>query len=174
MWKGGGMDILQKILDEQISEIPRLILGKHLERKLLESGVDPERAMVDALVAHIFDGKEELFTWDDKKDFNVSITFSAEELAEVEVACDHFLNEKLPKLINSLSKKIAKETLSSLGEKWKNEKMNISLNRRIYFISKKILREDGEKDCPCYGCCSRFQENLGPKLWSQIPSMSLF
>ncbi|CAE6754636.1 DUF5677 domain-containing protein [Paraburkholderia haematera] len=120
------MHIIQPLLEKQLKEIPRLIMSNSIKEKLLAAGVDPSETLVDQLVEHSFSGNTEPFTWDDGEQTesmgtkNVTLSFSDEDVANVEETCARFL-ENIPTMIEEVSGDIAKSLLKTLKKNWKEE-----------------------------------------------------
>ncbi|MEH3145203.1 MAG: DUF5677 domain-containing protein [Methylobacterium frigidaeris] len=94
------MGNLQKALQDQIANIPRMLLKKILVRKISESGVEVPDKMIDSLVDNLLQGNTDTFLWNDgsvdeiHKELHLS--FDDKDLAELDV----FMRE-MPERIQS-------------------------------------------------------------------------
>ncbi len=113
---------LQRMLERQLGDIPRLILTEAIKGKLVAEGVDPNNSLVDQLVAHTLSGKSDSFLWDDGTDNleQISLIFTNEDVAVVEDKCAKLV-EAIPSMIDEISSSIAKNLLKTLKKKWRKE-----------------------------------------------------
>lgn len=113
---------LQRILEEQLSEAPRLILKEVIRDKLDQAGVDPSDGLVNQLAAHVLSGNMDSFSWNDgSEDLDqVCLSFTPEDMAAIEDKCSAFLSS-MPTIVDGISDDAAKSLLKTLKKNWRKE-----------------------------------------------------
>lgn len=114
---------LQRLLEKELRQTPRLIARNLLVKKLREAQLDPDPELIECLVAHVMSGRSDSFAWDDGKDSKVSsitLSFSTDDLAEIDAAYSR-LEASLPDMLECISSDISKSVLKTLTKTWASE-----------------------------------------------------
>jgi hypothetical protein len=116
------MDNLQKLLDQQFQELPRLMLHEFIKKKLVAANVDPAPDLIGRIVDHAFNGNPQPFQWEDKNnvDATTTLSFPNDDIAESERIFSRF-SASLPTIMESVSTTVAKSVLTTLKERWAEE-----------------------------------------------------
>lgn len=113
-----------KLFQEQISDVPKLILQGFLEKKLADAGAPNPADLVEALANHLLNGDDtsDSFVWDDGKSEqqNIEIALTEEDAAALEKKIDQFL-DNLPEVIDDVASASAKQILRTMQRDWPDQ-----------------------------------------------------
>jgi hypothetical protein len=115
------MDVLQKIFDAQIAEIPRMFLEQRIAKKLEEAGVQKPGKLPQQIAEHLFSGATEPFQSNEGR-HDISLVFSKEDFEEIELAVANFIDtKKMPAIVEQVVNDVVATLLKSLKRKWPAE-----------------------------------------------------
>ena len=116
------MSALHKAISQTVARVPETILKKMLARKFEEAGASMPSEALDSLIKQMLARKEGSFVWDDGsgEDRTVSLTFSAEDVKELEDEMARIHGE-LPSLVDSTAQWASEKLFRSLTMKWAAE-----------------------------------------------------
>lgn len=120
------MDRMKKILEAEIEKIPAHFLRRALKEKLEEQGVKDSDA-IESFVGHVLSGEEGPFKWNDgdgAPEKKITIEFTDQDGDEILEAMNEFLDEGLPKVIQSSIEDSAKSIVKDLEKRWPEVKLN--------------------------------------------------
>jgi Family of unknown function (DUF5677) len=116
---------LQKEIEEQAAKIPQILLKKIIERKLKEQNIDSP-GFLSALVSHIWNRRGQNFIWDDGKgnvNENVHISFTDQDLRELEDGCKDFIQNQLPEVLKGSIDDTAQSIIRRFEREWPETKI---------------------------------------------------
>lgn len=131
------MDDMRKVIEAQIEELPRYFLRRALKRKLNEQGVNDKDA-IEAFADHALSGDKSTFKWDDGDDGDdgpekkINIEFTEEDGQKLLETMNDFLEEGLPKAVNSSIKNAAKSLVRGLEKRWPEVKLDQKYETRHF------------------------------------------
>lgn len=115
------MGSLEKLLQDKLKKVPRILFAKLLRSKLSEMGAPDNEEFVEALISHLESGSEDKFLWDDgdeNEDYSLSLDITEEDLAKLEDDFSNFMENDLKDIIVQSTEDAAQVVLQSLKEKW--------------------------------------------------------
>jgi hypothetical protein len=116
------MNTLQDALDKLIAEIPARFLEKAIAKKLREQGISEPKSLSAKLAKHVLQGNSRPLKVRTKKHSGeISLSFTENDLDELMKEIDSFFKTKLPKLIDDVAPKAAKDLLRALESRWPSE-----------------------------------------------------
>lgn len=116
------MDVLQQTLNDATASVPRLTLEKLIKKKLQLQGAKFPTTLPRKLAEHILSGSEEPFRYRGRtQPRDIEISFDDADGEQVSRTLDHFLNVKLPALVDDFAVRIAKKILRDLKGRWTEE-----------------------------------------------------
>lgn len=116
------MSSLDKMFEEQLQKLPRILFRKLIQRKLEEIGTPENEKLLDEIIEYIESGSEDDFFWhddgDDKDGQKQTLVITDEDLVKLEEDFSDFVENKLKDVINNTSDDVARIILQSLRDKW--------------------------------------------------------
>ena len=111
------LDTIVKALTAQLREhLKSIVIGK-----LTQAGVQADAAQTDALVDHIFSGKEEPFTWNDggprEPSRDISLSFNDDDIADIDKLVKKIF-DRLPAITRTASANIAGAVFKDSMTRW--------------------------------------------------------
>lgn len=123
--KNGRDRPVQRELERLVGELPLIALREMLPDKLRAAGVEPKPALVDALAAHLINGRGGGFSWDDGEQGdalqNVKLTFTDDDVAKLDAMIERF-GETFPAALEESSQESAELLLNTLQSRWPEER----------------------------------------------------
>lgn len=119
------MSDLNRLLEEQVETVPKLLLRKAVKKKIEDQGIE-DTELLEALTDHILSGSEGTFHWDDDgpdQHRNLHIKFTDEDTKKIEADFKEFIDEKLPEAIQNAVKDCAKSFAKALKKRWPEQKV---------------------------------------------------
>jgi len=116
---------LNKILEEKVQDIPRLLLRRAIGNKVREQGIDDEK-LIEAIVEHVLSGSEETFHYDDgtpDEQRNIKIEFTDADTQELEAKFKEFIDNKLPEVIQGVVRDSSTSLSKALKKRWPEQKI---------------------------------------------------
>lgn len=134
------MPKLQKTIEKQIQQVPRLALIKRLRTKLKDQGIENTN-LCEALADHILTGNSDEFVFDDGNDDHVTfeLKFTRDEADELVADIEYFLDNQLPKVLLRTIRKTAKSIVKRLEEEWPERRID-EVNETRWFKERLELR----------------------------------
>lgn len=112
---------LKQYLDDQISEIPRLMIINTLKQKIEDAGINRDADKIaEALMDHLSSESTEPFVWNDglEDDRSLKLDFTEEDVAKIDKKINDFLNNDLPELLRTVIFDTAKAQLKQAKKEW--------------------------------------------------------
>jgi len=129
------MNNLHKIIIDATKDIPIAFLKKMLREKITNAGKIPDEEMINKLVDHIREKNSGTFQWGDSADGpeeNISISFSKEDIDELDKKTRNFIKENLPEIIVKTAEDSAKLTLATLNKNWIEQYTNEKIEKYAF------------------------------------------
>lgn len=135
------LSTLSKQIENQIQQVPRLLLRNALEKKLQEHGLQDD-TLLDDFTDHILSNCDSSFYWDGGKyrpENSVLVEFSQKESDELLEALRKFRKEGIPEIIQIVIRDGAKTLVRGLEKQWPEVKVD-ELNEMRHFRDRLELR----------------------------------
>lgn len=136
---------LQKLLDEQLRELPKKALESQIKKKLGTAGEDVPQEIISKLAQHLHSGATNSVHWDDgKPDRKINIELTSEDISQIDDFLTRSLKTELPKILEEMSATAAKLMVRELKARWPErntyeEAVNLEFRDRLYARWRKPL-----------------------------------
>lgn len=116
------MTKFHSLFENQIHNVPRIILEDLIEKKLSEVAAQSRLGLVSGIANHILSGSLESFKWNngDLNDVKISPEFSNKDLADINQKVES-ITKLMPSIIENIASEISIDILNTLKENWQEE-----------------------------------------------------
>jgi Family of unknown function (DUF5677) len=117
------MEIIQKLLDENLQKVPRWAIAKVITEKLPEQKATSVSDLADEIADYILSGSKEPFsTFLTTGNEHLKVTFADEDLAKVEQILNRFFETGVESLLHCVSEDVPEIIADSLEQRWEQER----------------------------------------------------
>ena len=107
-----------------VKEIPKYFLIHCIEEKLADHGIHNDEPLANALAEYILSGSKDKFQWDNDKYCDVTLSFTKEDIDEIQRRVKYFLKNELPSVAQEGVTEGAKIVTKRLTEEWPKQKIH--------------------------------------------------
>ena len=95
-----------------------------IEEKLADLGIHNDEPLANALAEYILSGSKDKFQWDNDKYCDVKLSFTKEDIDEIQRRVKYFLKNELPSVAQEGVTEGAKIVTKRLTEEWPKQKIH--------------------------------------------------
>jgi hypothetical protein len=110
------MEALQKLIENTLKDLPRLILERRLAEKVKETGLSVDTTTLSKAAAHILSGSPEALKFESDDDITIRIT--NDDIEYVTKATEQFHNKHLARILDQVSDDAANRIFEFLSQTW--------------------------------------------------------
>jgi hypothetical protein len=119
----GTMDTFEEALHKIAKQLPHIMLGQLLDKKLKAQGIKLSKRKIRELVSRVLDGHEENITFDDKRKRTrtVKIDLTDDDLDHMTRRLDDFIKNDVPRVTENFIEDTATNIFQLLRARWRRE-----------------------------------------------------